>query len=318
MSKMKNSTSSYRALNVSVGKVLIAAAWVDGEINQHEINCIKNIILRLPDISFEDWRKLKIYLAYPPNPPEQQSIIKNFSEKVFLKGHSKHAWSCLLDVLNADGNINVEEEDFAKELDSEMTESSSGILRKLKYYLLKSTIESQPGWQKKLEGRERFIHEFFDNPVYFVFRKALLTENISVVQSKPELQKICLFASILSWFAKLDGRLSACENDYIINALTEKCSLNIEVAKCMASVSNSVDLSELQLSNLCSSYAADSNREERDNLFKSIQKLVVMDNILTHEELECFRTLALYLEIPKDTWISCMKSIYLETQSFEE
>ena len=315
---MTTSTDSYRALNVSVGKILIAAAWVDGEINQHELDCLKNTIIRLPNISFEDWRKLKIYLAYPLSPQEQQNVIQNFAEKVFSKGHSKHAWACLLQVLKSDGNINIEEKEFAKVLDEKIADFSTGILRKLKYFLFKSTIESQPGWQKKLEGREKFIHEFFDNPVYFVFRKALLSEDIEVVHSKPELQKVCLFASILYWFAKLDGKVSQCEKEFITKVLVKKCDLNQAVANCVTGVSNSIDISELELSNLCSSYAEDTDLEQRESLFKSISRLVAMDKVLTIKELESLRTLALYLNIPKKTWISCMQIIYVETEFFHE
>ena len=310
---MNNNSASYRALNISVGKILIAAAWVDGEINQYELECIKSVILRLPDISFEDWRKLKIYLAYPLNKHEQENVIKNFSEKVFSKGHSKHAWSCLLKVLNADGNINIAEKEFANVLDSEMAVSSKDLLRKLKYFLFKSTIESQPGWQKKLEGREKFIHEFFDNPVYFVFRKALLTETITVVQTKPELQNICLYASIISWFAKLDGKVSEYEKEFIIKTLVQKCNLEKDVATCIADVSSSTDLSELELSNLCSSFAEESSSDQRKELFKSVTRMVVIDNILTVEELECLRTVALYLKIPKNIWMSSIRSISLST-----
>ena len=54
----------YPAFNVSLGKTLAAAAWVDGDLNEEEMNCLKAIVLQLPYISFEDWRKLKIYLAY--------------------------------------------------------------------------------------------------------------------------------------------------------------------------------------------------------------------------------------------------------------
>lgn len=310
---MKKNPASYRALNVAVGKVLIAAAWVDGQINQYELECIKSVILRLPDITFEDWRKLKIYLAYPLSKPEQENVIRNFSDKVFSKGHSKHAWSCLLKVLNADGTINIAEKKFANALDSEMSVSSRGALRKLKYFLFKSTIESQPGWQKKLEGREKFIHEFFDNPVYFVFRKALLAESISVVQSKPELQNICLYASIISWFAKLDGKVSACEKEFIVKTLIQNCNLKKDVANCIANVSTSTDLSELELANLCTSFAEESFSEQRKELFRSVSRMVVIDNILTIDELESLRTVALYLKIPKNIWVSSLKSINIST-----
>ena len=75
----------YPAFNVSLGKTLAAAAWVDGDLNEHEMDCLKAIVLQLPYITFEDWRKLKIYLAYPISPPEQKSIIndkKNRIEKI--------------------------------------------------------------------------------------------------------------------------------------------------------------------------------------------------------------------------------------------
>ena len=95
----------YPAFNVSLGKTLAAAAWVDGDLNEEEMNCLKAIVLQLPYISFEDWRKLKIYLAYPISPPEQKSIISDFLEKVFHKGHAKLAIEALLKVIKADGEI---------------------------------------------------------------------------------------------------------------------------------------------------------------------------------------------------------------------
>ena len=51
-------------------------------------------------------------------------------------------------------------------------------------------------------GREKFIREFFDNPIYFLFRKAVLKEQLELPHSKPELQKICLYAAVLSGLPK--------------------------------------------------------------------------------------------------------------------
>ena len=36
----------YRALNVSLGKLLIAAAWVDGEINEENRHALKTLSLK--------------------------------------------------------------------------------------------------------------------------------------------------------------------------------------------------------------------------------------------------------------------------------
>ena len=56
MAKLKRK-DLYPAFNVSLGKTLAAAAWVDGDLNEHEMDCLKAIVLQLPHITFEDWRK---------------------------------------------------------------------------------------------------------------------------------------------------------------------------------------------------------------------------------------------------------------------
>ena len=122
----------YPAFNVSLGKTLAAAAWVDGDLNEDEMNCLKAIVLQLPYITFEDWRKLKIYLAYPISPPEQKSIINDFLEKVFHKGHSKLAIEALIKVIKADGEITTEEDRFSKELENDLSTNVDSFLKKLK------------------------------------------------------------------------------------------------------------------------------------------------------------------------------------------
>jgi len=311
-------SQSYRALNISLGKLLIAAAWVDGDLNNEELQCLKNLILRFPDVSFEDWRKLKIYLAYPISKLEQESIVEDFTAKVFSKGHSKIAWDCLIQVLRADGKISTEEKDFAESLDQEIQNSANGLLRKIKYLIFQSTIESQPGWNSKFQGREKFIHEFFDNPVYFLFRKALLEEDISVANSKSELQDICLFGSILSWFVKSDGKISFLETKSMAGLLAKECEIEIPVALTIMRIANSLDVSELQLSTLCTLFRESTSKSARENMFLSVSKLIASDSFLTSKEFEGFRTIAVYLEISEHLWAEVVKTILKDTKIFEE
>ena len=118
----------FPAFNIALGKILISAAWVDGELNQREMNCLKNLILQFPGISFEDWRKLKIYLAYPIGKKEQDSIAKDFIDRVYLTEHRKKAWNALITVLQSDGRVNIEEKNFAEELDAALVENSESFL----------------------------------------------------------------------------------------------------------------------------------------------------------------------------------------------
>ena len=86
----------YRALHLSTGKMLIAAAWVDGELQEEELTCLKSLILRMPGINFEDWRKLKIYMAYPLSVTEQEAVVLELTDKIYVKSHKKSHFYILL------------------------------------------------------------------------------------------------------------------------------------------------------------------------------------------------------------------------------
>ena len=193
----------------------------------------------------------------------------------------------MLQILQADGVISIEEKVFAHELQSSLKESAGKFLRKLKYFFFHAQIEKEPGWKKQLEGRDKFIHEFFDNPVYFIFRKALLKEDFIVTQSKPELQKVCLFAAILCWFANEDSRIDLSEKEFIVETLTDICELNHDIANCIVEVASSIDISELQLSQLVRSLRDATEEEERHKIFMILADMVSIDKILTTHECEC-------------------------------
>lgn len=303
----------FPAFNIALGKTLIAAAWVDGELNQHEMVCLKNLILQFQGITFEDWRRLKIYLAYPVSQCEQNSIIQHFTEQVYSSNHRKHAWESLITVLKADGKINKEEKDFAEEMDEALLENSESFLRKLKFFLFKDSIKQAEPWQKNADSRDRFIHEFFDNPAYFLFRKILLKKDIHVPHSKPELQKICLYASILCWLSNADKRITLPELNSIRSILINTCGVSEEIAKCIQDVAFAMDVSELQLSDLVSSLRDVSTSAERNELFIAMTKLVAIDNEVNDQELESLRTIAVYLEISNFVWVNSLKNIVIST-----
>jgi len=307
------SKAGYPALNVALGKTLIASAWVDGELNDDEMGCLKALVLQMPDITFEDWRKLKIYLAYPISNHEQKAIVDDFIDKVYNKGHQTLAWNALLQVLQADGVITIEEKVFAHELQNSLKESSGKFLRKLKYFFFHAQIEKEPVWKGKLKGRDKFIHEFFDNPVYFIFRKALLKEDFEIPHSKPELQKVCLFAAILCWFANEDERIELSEKEFILDTLKNTCEIKDEVAECILRVASSIDVSELHLSQLTMSLSDSTEQDERDEIFVILSKMVILDKTLTTRECDCLRTVALYLEIREPLWNHVMGDIHLKT-----
>ena len=306
ITKRRAAGKSTTAFNVSLGKTLIAAAWVDGKLDRKENECLKSLLLRMPGISFNDWRKLKIFMAYPVSPREQLAIVEEFAEKVYVSKHRKEAMTALVKVIKADGKIDGFEEEFAREMNVAMHTSSEDFLRQLKYYLFQSDILNEKAWKAPFKGRERFINEFFDNPIYFVFRKALLTADIRLTKSKEELQKICLYAAILCWLANVDKRITFSEIRVMRRILTVECGLKEDVAKLILEVAFVIDVSDLQLSELASSLATSTKQRERNLFFAQLSRLVAADHKILPDEIECLRTIALYLRISERTWLKAM------------
>jgi len=303
----------YRALHLSTGKMLIAAAWVDGELQEEELTCLKTLILRMPGINFEDWRKLKIYMAYPLSVTEQEAVVLELTDKIYVKSHKTMVFRNLFKVLQSDGNLNIKEKTFVDNLSEALSQNANSFLQKLKYYLLKNQIESQDAWKKSKIGRDKLLHDFFSNPAYFLFRKSLIQQDLYVPHSKPQLQKICLFASILSWFASEDGKISLDEENFILETLTKSCGIEPKIADCIFSVAKAVDISEIELRELCITLSDQTEVSEREKLFTMLTKLVLLDRTLTSRECECLRTVAVFLHIRKGVWEKMMSHVNLIT-----
>jgi len=134
-----------------------------------------------------------------------------------------------------------------------------------------------------------------------------------VPHSKPELQKVCLLAAILCWFAKSDEKLSLSEEAYILKILIEHCEIKRNLSECIFKVGKSIDVTDLQLSELTTSYSDSTPQHERDEFFVIIAKMIMIDNSLSPQELECLRTVALYLEISETLWRKVLGDIHLKT-----
>ena len=64
---------------LTLAKVLIAAAWADGEITVEEQNCLKDIIFHLTDtgtpLSGQEWALLEMYMDSPIVANERARLV---------------------------------------------------------------------------------------------------------------------------------------------------------------------------------------------------------------------------------------------------
>ena len=62
-------------LILTLAKVLLAAAWADGEMSHEEINSMKDLLFRLPQLSARQWASLQMYMEAPVGDAERARLV---------------------------------------------------------------------------------------------------------------------------------------------------------------------------------------------------------------------------------------------------
>ena len=73
-------------LIMTLAKVLIAAAWADGELSHEEVNSMKDLLWRLPQISARDWASLQIYIDSPVGNAERARLVSDLQQAIRTAG----------------------------------------------------------------------------------------------------------------------------------------------------------------------------------------------------------------------------------------
>ena len=112
---------------------------------------------------------------------------------------------------------------------------------------------------------------------------------------------------------KEDDKIDLVESEFIIKTIKEHALLSDQVAHCILKIASNLQVSELQLSQLCFSMADATTQEERNQIFVTLSKLILLDREMSTKECEYLRTAALYLEIHEKLWVQVMGNIHLKT-----
>ena len=60
---------------LDLGKLMIGIAWIDGRLEQEELNALKELLFLLPEISGEDWMQLELYMTHAVTDAERQALL---------------------------------------------------------------------------------------------------------------------------------------------------------------------------------------------------------------------------------------------------
>ena len=126
------------AFIMDLAKLLVAAAWVDGELSNEEINALKDLLFAIPDISGEDWKQLEIYMDSPVTPEEREALFSRVLMGITSNKDKTLVIDTLTRLFRADGKISDEESALLQDIKKGLSKTRTGVLKRMSRMLVAS------------------------------------------------------------------------------------------------------------------------------------------------------------------------------------
>jgi len=127
---------TYRDLIMALAKVIIAVAWADHDLEEEEIESLKDVVHNLgstfdmgSQLSGHEWEQLKMYMETPVDQEELDQLVINLQNAIKSDDHKEMALKALDNVVMADGEIEEEEREALEEIKGSIDDVGTGLGR---------------------------------------------------------------------------------------------------------------------------------------------------------------------------------------------
>jgi uncharacterized tellurite resistance protein B-like protein len=229
-----SSSSNRSELIVSLAKVLIAAAWADGQLDTQEVNVMKDLLFRLPravnDGSMQytavEWAEIEMYIEAPVEASERARLIDDLQAHIRSGTDKELVVNALDELVRADGAISPEDEVVIAEIRGAIDDIDHGFFSQLSRLLVGPRARRSDALAAA-PNRERYMDEFINNKVYYGVRRRLeLGEAEPISLDETRLRRLSALGGILARIAQVDGTVTDEEFARIVAILQENWALN--------------------------------------------------------------------------------------------
>lgn len=234
-------------LIVSLAKVLIATAWADGELNNDEVNIMKDLLYQLPSgatqsntfYTAREWSEIEMYLDSPVPPAERARLIDELQAALQTDQDKELVLNALDELVRADGVISSEDEAVIDEIRASLDDVSFSLFGKLSN-LLGGSRQRREETMADAPNREKYLDEFINNKVYYGVRRRLdLGEGVDIDIDDIRLRRLSAVGGLLARVAQIDLDVTDDEFNKIVELLQKYWELTQTEAVFVAEVAMS-------------------------------------------------------------------------------
>jgi uncharacterized tellurite resistance protein B-like protein len=293
-------------LIITLAKVIIAAAWADGKIANEEINSLKDLLFRLPELNARQWAELEIYIETPVDADERARLIADLRAAVASPGQRDLALQTLEDLISADGVVTDDERRIADEIRAALLSADVSLFGQVGR-LFGGAIDRRT---QAAANRERYLDDFINNKVYYGVRRRLdMDENADLGIAEADLRKLSLIGGMLASVAHVNREVTAGEFDAIVTALETGWGANHTAATFVAAVATSLENANIDGFRLARQTMSALSPAEIERLVELLFVVAAADGMATDDEIHEIRQIAARLKLTNEQFIAAKLKI---------
>lgn len=296
------------AFIMDLAKLLIAAAWVDGELANEEINALKDLLFAIPDISGKAWKQLEIYMDSPVTPEEREALLSRVLMGISSNKDKTLIIDTLTRLLQADGKVSTEESALLQDIKEALSKTHTGILSRMSR-MMTASVKKRNEASRAATQRESRIDDFIMNTVYYQLESVSKEQGLTFNLPEQQIRKLCFAAGLLARIAAVDSGISKQERNTIQAILEDEWGLSDQEAALVAEVSCQRALKGLDFYRTTRGFFNCTDHDERKAFLKCLFKIANASDMTSYEEVEAIRRISDSLKLSHKDFIEAKLTI---------
>jgi len=293
---------------LTLGKVIIAAAWADGEVAHDEMNCLKDLLFRLPGLTGREWAMLEMYIEAPVGAAERERLVEQLQNELRSSSEKALALQSIDDLVQADGIVTEEEKVIVSEIKAQIESANVGVFGQLGR-VVKNSIQRREAALSAAPNREEHFEDFIKNKVYYEVQRRLDLDKTSLDIDEDRLRKLSLAGGLMARVAHVDLEVSDDEYKALASSLVDEWGISTEEAAYVTEVAVSEIGPDMDYYRLAREFFTSTDREERAKFLNILFSIANADGFVSNEEIEEIRAISNSLRLTHRQFIDAKKTI---------
>jgi uncharacterized tellurite resistance protein B-like protein len=309
---------------MTLAKVIIAAAWADGQITNEEINSLKDLIFHLRQSGFEDvnqlnaqeWARLDMYIETPVEEAERARLIVDLQDALQSERRKDMALRALRELVAADGEVTESEKEVVAEIEKAINAVSLGFVANLER-LIGGAVSKRSQAVADAPNREVYFDDFITNKVFYRVSQRLQIDRSDLKIPEDELRKLSLVGGLMAKVAYVDREVTEDEFKGMAQAIETHWGVSSQLAAFVAEVAVSAAEETFDSFRMTRELMECTSEDERRKFLDVMFAVASSDGQISYDETEEIRKIARGINLTHKDFIDSKLRILGEQSSAE-